>query len=123
MILAELARGIALRFQRGGERACLGRHADIRARLTHRGQTGADRQLAGDEVRPARRATRFSVVVGEAHAFLGEAHQVRRLAGHDALVVGLDVKPSHVIAHDEKDVRFLVSSLRRSADADGQPEG
>jgi len=86
----------------------LGRHTDIRACLANSGQTRADREFAGDEVRATRRAACLSVVVREAHAFLGEAHQVRCLTGHDALVIGFYVKPSHVVAHDEEDVGFLV---------------
>ena len=48
--------------------------------LADGGQAGADRQLAGDEVRAARRAARLGVVVGEEHALGGEPVEVRRLA-------------------------------------------
>ena len=68
VVLAELAGRVALRLERGGERAGLGRHADIGAGLADGRQAGAQRDLAGDEVRPARRATRLGVVVGEQHA-------------------------------------------------------
>jgi predicted ATPase len=34
----------------------------------------------------------------------GELVQVRRLAGHDALVVGTDVEPADVVAHDDDDI-------------------
>ena len=79
----------------------------LRAGLADRGQAGADRQLAGDEVRAARGAARFGVVVGEAHALGGQPVEVRRSAGHDALVVGADVEPADVVAHDEDDVRLV----------------
>jgi hypothetical protein len=45
VILSKLPGGVALRFERGGNRAGLGRHADIRARLADGRQTRADRQL------------------------------------------------------------------------------
>ena len=123
MILAELPGGVTHGLERRGDGRCCIRHADRRTGLTDGGESSADGQLAGDEVRAARRATCLGVIVGEPHAFLGELAQVRGLAGHDALVVGLDVKPSDVIAHDEEDVRFLVLRLRGSADASRQPEG
>ena len=78
------------------------------AGLADGGQPGADGQLAGDEVGAARRAARLGVVVGEPHAFGGEPVEVRGPAGHDALVVGADVEPADVVAHDEEDVRLLL---------------
>ncbi len=123
VVLAELAGGVALRLERGGNRAGLGRHADVGAGLADGRQPGADREFAGDEVRPTRRATGLGVVVGEPHAFGGEFVEVRRLAGHDALVVGADVEPAHVIAHDEEDVGLLVRCLRRSSRAKKRRRG
>ncbi len=108
VVLAELAGGVALRFERGGNRAGLRRNADLGARLADRGHAGADGQLARDEVRAPRRATRFGVVVGEEHAFLGHLIEGGRSAGHQAAVVGADVPHADVIAHDEEDVGFLV---------------
>ena len=104
MVLAELPGGVALRLERGGERAGLRRHADIGAGLADGRQAGAERNLAGDEVGAARRATGFGVVVGEPHAFGGQLVEVRRLAGHDALVIGADVEPADIVAHDDEDV-------------------
>ena len=66
VVLAELAGGVALRLERGGDGAGLGRHADVRAGLADGRQTRAERDLAGDEAGPARRAARLGVVVGEA---------------------------------------------------------
>src|SRR5271156_1060288 len=77
------------------------------ARLADRSQSRADRQLAGDEVRPSRGATRLGIVVGEPHPFVGELVQVRRPPGHDALVVDADVGPTYVVAHDENNVGLL----------------
>ena len=82
VVLAELAGGVALRFERGGNGAGFRRQTDFGTRLTDRGQAGADGQFAGDEVGAPRRATRFRVVVGEEHAFLGELVEIRRPARH-----------------------------------------
>ena len=80
---------------------------DLGARLADGGHAGADRQLAGDEVRATRRATCLGVVVGEQHSFFGELVEVRRAAGHHAAVIGADVPHADVIAHDEEDVGLL----------------
>ena len=107
VVLAELAGGVAHGFQRRRDGRRLRRHADRGAGLADRGKAGADRQFAGDEVGASCRAARLGVVVGEAHAFGGELVEVWRPARHDALVVGADVEPADVIAHDEDDVRPL----------------
>ena len=117
VVLAELAGGVALRFERGGDGAGLGRHAGLGARLADRGHAGADGQFARDEVRATRRATRLGVVVGEQHAFLGQLVEVRRPPGHHAAMVGADVPHADVIAHDEEDVGFLALRLQLVATA------
>ncbi len=68
VVLAELAGGVAHGLEHRGDGRRLRRHADGGAGLADGGQAGADRQLAGDEVGPARRAARLGVVVGEPHA-------------------------------------------------------
>ena len=107
VVLAELAGGVAHRLEGRGDGRRRGGHADLGAGLADGGQPGADRQLAGDEVGPARRAARLGVVVGEEHPLGGEPVEVRRPAGHHAPVVGADVEPADVVAHDEDDVRLL----------------
>ena len=72
------------------------------------GEPRTQRDLAGDEVCAARRAARLGVVVGEPHALGGELVQVRRLAGHDALMVGADIEPSDIVAHDHEDIGLLL---------------
>src|SRR5262249_107059 len=71
-----------------------------------------DRQLAGDEVSTARRAARFSVVVREQHAFRRQLIEVRRLSRHDSAMIGADVEPADIVAHDHKYVwtPFLLPS-------------
>ena len=112
MILAELAGLVALRFERGGNSAGLRRDADLGSRLADRRHAGADGQLAHDEVGATCGATRFRVVIGEEHAFLGHLIEGGCSAGHHAPVIGTDIPHSDVIAHDEEDVGFFVRCLR-----------
>ena len=83
---------------------------------------GADRQLAGDEVGATRRAARLGVIVGEPHALGGKLVEVRRPARHDALVIGADVEPADVVAHDDDDIRWFGGRLcrRRAAECQRQ---
>ena len=118
VILAELAGGVALRFERGGDCASLSGQSYRRAGLADRGHAGADRQLAGDEVRATRRATCLGVVVGEQHAFFGDLVEVRRLPGHHAPVIGADVPHANIVAHNDDDVGFLFLRLQWSDYAD-----
>jgi hypothetical protein len=104
MVLAELTGGVAYSLQRLGDRDCLRRQADGRAGLADRGHAGADRQLAGDEVRAARGAARFRVVVGEQHAFGGQLVEVRRPPGHHAAMVGAEIPDADIVAHDDDDI-------------------
>src|SRR5438094_6814348 len=67
MVLAELAGGVALRFERGSDSASLSWYAHLGSRLADRGHARANRKLAHDEVRPTRRATCLSVIVSEQH--------------------------------------------------------
>jgi hypothetical protein len=68
MVLAELAGGVTHGFQHGGNSRGGIRHTDRRASLTDSSQSSADREFAGDEVRTTRRAARFGIVIGKAHA-------------------------------------------------------
>src|SRR6266480_3866801 len=65
MVLAELASGVALRFERGSDGASLCGYADFGAGLADRGHARANRKLTHDEVGPARRAACLRVIVGE----------------------------------------------------------
>ena len=121
VVLAELAGCIAKRLQHGGQRDRLGGHTDIGSGLADGGQTRAEGQLAGDEIGAPGGAARLGVIVGESHAVLGELVEVRRLARHDALVIGADVEPADVVAHDDEDVR-LVRRLRLPDGSEGQSD-
>ena len=84
VVLAELAGGIALRLQQLGDRRVFLLQPYRGARQADLGQAGAQAGLAGDERRPAGGAALLGVVVGEHHAFLGDAVDVGRLIAHQA---------------------------------------
>ena len=110
MILAELAGGVPLRFERGGNRASLGRQSGFGACLADGGHAGADGELARDEVRAAGRATGFRVVIGEQHSLFGQLVEIRRPAGHQPAVISADIPHADIIAHDEHDVRLFAGA-------------
>src|SRR5271165_5242857 len=117
VVLAELPRLVALLLEGGGYGRGLRGKAYVGTGLPDGRHTRADRQLAGDEVRPPRRATRLGVIVSEPHALRGQLIEIRRLARHYALVIRTDVEPADVIAHNDDDIGFLVRRLRRGEDA------
>src|SRR5438093_12648695 len=100
MVLAELAGGVALYFERGRDGARFRRNAGLGTRLADRGHARADGQLAGAEVRATRRASRFGVVVAEQHAFLANLVEVRRTAGHEATVLSADGQHADLVGLD-----------------------
>ncbi len=113
MIFAELPGRIALRLEDGGQGNGLVRQADVGAGLADGGEPGTQRDLAGDEIGAPRRTAGFGVVVGEHHPVGGELVEVRRLARHHAAMIGADVEPADIVAHDDDDVRLV----RRRGDA------
>ena len=76
-------------------------------------KAGAQRALAGDERRPPGRAALLGVVVGEHHAFAGDAVDVRRAVAHQAERIGADVGLADVVAEDDEDVRACGLMARR----------
>ena len=111
MVLAELAGGIAERLERLGDGDVAVLQADRRAGNADLAQAGAQADLAGDEGRAARRAAVLGVVVGEHHAFLGDAVDVRRLVAHQPAGIGADVGLADVVAEDDEDVRLRRARL------------
>ena len=88
-----------------GDGDVLGLQADGRARKADLGKAGAQRALAGDEGGAARRAALLGVVVGEHHAFFGDAVDVRRAVTHQAERIGADIGLADIVAEDDEDVR------------------
>src|SRR5260221_13693832 len=126
MVVTELAGCVALVFESGRNGACFPRDASFGTCLAGRGHAGADGQFAGDEVGPTRCTTRFGVIVGEQHAFLGDFVEVRRLACHQAAVISADVPHADIVAHDDDDVGLFGRRLRlREAwnQSSGQKQG
>ena len=113
MILTELAGGVALGLERSGQRAGLSGDADVRPGLADGRQPGAQGDLAGDQVRAAGGAACLGVVVSEQHAFFGELIELRRLARHNAAVIGANVEPADVVAHYDEDVGLLAAACGR----------
>src|SRR6266436_6046397 len=77
MVLAELAGGVALRFERGSNRASLCGDPDFGAGLADRCHACANGQFAHDKVCPARCATRFrdrkSTRLNSSHGYISYA--------------------------------------------------
>src|SRR5262245_26035786 len=101
MILTELSGSITLRLQRSRKRASFHRDPDVGPGLAYGRQARADGKLAGDEIRPPRRAASFGVIVGEFYTLRRQPMQVRCPSGANPLVIGVDVEPANVVSHDE----------------------
>ena len=108
MILAELARGIALALKHRRHRAVGLLPAFFRAGHTDFGHARTNGHRAADECRSPRRATLLGIVIGEGHAFVRDAVDVRRLVAHHAAVVVADVPGADVVAPDAEDVRLFL---------------
>ena len=109
MILSKLSGGISERLHDVGDRGIFGSQADVGSRQSNLRQPRTNRRLSGDECCAACGTTLLAVPVGEERSFFGDAIDVRRAISHHAQVVGADVVPADIVAHDEKDVRFLIS--------------
>ncbi len=119
VVLAELVGLVALRLQYSSERHGLIRQSHVCPSLTDGGQTRADWQLTGDEISAAGSTASLCIVIGEAHSLRCQLVEIRRFSRHYALVVGADVEPTNIIAHDDENVRFLI--LRRGGRRKSQP--
>ena len=122
MVLAELAGGVAERLEQLGDGRILGAETEIGARQPDLRQPGAKHALAGDEGRAARGAALLAVIIGEDHAFVGDAVDVRRAIAHQALGVGADIALADIVAPDDEDVRLLVLRHGRDCGEHGDEE-
>ena len=108
MVFAELAGGVAQGFKQLGDGDILGLKADIGARHTDFGQTGAVRALPGDKGRPAGRTTLLAVVIRKAHPFAGDPVDVGRAVAHQTVGVTTQVGDTDIIAPDDENVGFFL---------------
>ena len=107
VVLAELAGGIALRLEQFGDGRIFLLQADRRAGHPDLGQARADGVLAADEARTTGGTALLRIVVGECHAFLCNAIDIRRLIAHHAATEMADIPHADVVTPQNQDVRFL----------------
>jgi hypothetical protein len=107
MVLAELAGGVAERFQHFRDGRVFRMQSDRRAGHADFGQAGADRVLTGDEACAAGRAALLAAPIGEGRPFLRDAIDVGRLVAHHALAVMADVPIADVVAPNDEDIWFV----------------
>ena len=65
----------------------------------------------------------LTIEIGEHHAILGDAVNVRCRIAHQAVAVLADVGDAYIVTHDDEDVRQVGSvSLRRNGHQQGSSE-
>ena len=107
MVLAELSGHVTLRLQQTGDCRILLLHAQIGTGKADFREAGPENALPCDVGGAAGRAGLFSIVVGEHHAFLGDAVDVRRAITHQSEGIGRDVRLTDIVAPDHQNVRPL----------------
>jgi hypothetical protein len=107
VVLAELPGGIALIFEERRNGHAFVRHAYRRGGNPDLGQAGAIHTLPRDEGRSARRAGLLAVGIGEQHAFLGDAIDVRRAIAHQPMCVATQIRLADVIAPDHQNIGLV----------------
>src|SRR5215510_12576757 len=109
VILTELASGVSERFEQFGNGGIFGTHAICSAWQSNLAQPRAEYALAHDEGCAASGARLLGVVVGENHAFVGNAVDVGRLVAHYPFRVATEVRLTNVITPNNENVGFLLS--------------
>ncbi len=109
VVFSELPRGVAQAFQDRGHRAVGLLPAFGGAGHSHLGHATADRHRTADECCATGRTALLSVVVGEGHAFFGNAVNVRGLVAHHAAVVVADVPRANIVAPDDENIGLFCS--------------
>ena len=104
VVLAELARRVALGFEHFGDRHVTVLDPQVRTGNADLRHARAQRRLARDEARAPGGAALVAVVVEEADPLVGDAVDVRRAIAHEAVAVGADVTDTDIVAPDHEDV-------------------
>lgn len=107
VVLAELARRVALALENGCHRDIRLLPAFLRAGEADLGHAGAHRYITANESGAPGRAALLSVIIREGQAFLSDPVDVRRLIAHHATIIMADIPGADVIAPDDQDVRLL----------------
>jgi hypothetical protein len=102
MILPELSRGVAERLERLGDGNVAVLQADRRAWDADFGEAGTQSALPGNEGRAAGSATLLGVIIGEHHAFLGNAIDVRGAVAHQPHRISAHIGEADIVAEDDE---------------------
>ena len=116
VVLAKLARNIAMILQEVSKRRRPVRSAVLRPRHTYRQETGPERMLAEDERSATGRAALLRVGVRKQRALTGDTIDIRRLIAHHTVVVGADVVYADVVTPNHEDIGFVLGGRCRGAD-------
>ncbi len=109
VVLAELTGGVPQRLEELGDGRILGGRKPTSAPGTPTLLKPVRKHaLAGDERRPAGRAAFLPVGVGEPHALVGDAVDVRRAVAHQAVAVAAEVADPDVVTPDDENVGLSV---------------
>ena len=107
VVLAKLARGIALGLEQLGDGRVFRLQANGGAGRADLRQAGANRVLAGDKAGATCGAALLGVVVGEEGAFVGDAVDVGGPVSHHTVTELADVPDADIVAPKNEDIRFL----------------
>lgn len=113
MILTELAGGVALFLQQGGDSRIAGLPTFLcpgQADLRH---AGADRDGPTDKSGTPGSAALLAVIVGKGYALARDPVDVRRLVTHHSAVVVADIPGADIITPDHQNVRRTTGSPGR----------
>ena len=112
VVLTELSCRVALRLEDFGERRIGFLNPALGARNADGCHARADGELPHNECRAPGGATGLAVLIGEQHAIMSNAIEVRG-APHHAVRIGTDIPHADVVAPDDENVGFLVLRHRR----------
>src|SRR5262245_16287449 len=113
VVLAELAGGVALVFQKRCDGGVAALPTLLGARQTDLGHAGAHRHRASNERGAAGGATLLAVIVREGDPFAGDAVDVGRHVAHHPTAVMADIPGADVVTPDDEDVRRPPGCSRR----------